>query len=64
MFFSTDLFNKISGESHFVTRSNNLGNGAQITFYMGGVQVLAAMVGIYVFDKIGRRHLLIWGPLV
>ena len=41
-----------------------LGNGAQITFYMGGVQVLAAMVGIYVFDKIGRRQLLIWGPLV
>ena len=28
---------------------------------MGGVQVLAALVGIFILDKIGRRPLLIWG---
>ena len=29
---------------------------------MGGVQVLSALLGIFILDKLGRRPLLIWGP--
>ena len=48
-FFSTDFFNDINGE------------GSKITFYMGGVQVLSALVGIFILNKLGRRPLLVWG---
>jgi Sugar (and other) transporter len=70
MFYSTDIFNKIAGKFNAIfkitkQRHPNLqsGNGSTVTFYMGGVQVLTALVGIYVFDKIGRRPMLIFGPM-
>jgi Sugar (and other) transporter len=55
---------QVSFFAFFLFLTFALGNGSDITFYMGATQVVVALIGIFILDKIGRRPLLIWAPFM